>query len=38
MIEFKLHDPLPLVETFPMWIFTDEELEWARRWAETLRG
>jgi len=38
MIEFKFYDPLPAVETFPMWIFTDEELEWARRWAETLHA
>jgi len=38
MIEFKVHDPLPPVGSFPMWIFTDEELEWARRWAETMRA
>jgi uroporphyrinogen decarboxylase len=38
MIEFKFHDPLPPVETFALWIFTDEELEWARQWAETLRA
>jgi hypothetical protein len=38
MIEFKFYDPLPPVKTFPMWIFTDEELEWVRRWAETLRA
>ena len=38
MIEFKFYDPLPPVETFPMWTFTDEELEWAQRWAQTLRA
>jgi uroporphyrinogen decarboxylase len=38
MIEFKFYDPLPPVETFPMWTFTDEELDWARHWAETLRA
>src|SRR5574341_1218893 len=38
MIEFKFYDPLPPVETFKMWTFRDEELAWARRWAETLRA
>jgi uroporphyrinogen decarboxylase len=38
MVEFTFHDPLPPIETFPMWIFADEELEWARNWAETLRA
>ncbi len=38
MIEFKSYDPLPPVETFDMWVFTDEELAWARHWAETLRA
>jgi len=38
MKEFKFYDPLPSVETLEMWVYTDEELEWARRWAETLRA
>jgi uroporphyrinogen decarboxylase len=38
MIEFKFHDPLPPVETFKMHILGDEELAWARHWAETLRA
>ncbi|NOZ50046.1 MAG: methyltransferase [Chloroflexi bacterium] len=38
MIEFKFYNPLPPVETFDMWAFTDEELGWARRWAERLRA
>jgi uroporphyrinogen decarboxylase len=37
MIEFKVHDPLPPVESFPLWTYTDEELEWARRYALKLR-
>jgi uroporphyrinogen decarboxylase len=38
MIEFKTYDPLPPVESFPMWIFSDEELAWVRGWAETLHA
>jgi uroporphyrinogen decarboxylase len=38
MIEFKVYDPLPPVETFKLSVYTDEELEWARRRAETLRA
>ena len=38
MIEFKSYDPLPPVETFPMGVLSDEDLAWARRWAETLRA
>jgi uroporphyrinogen decarboxylase len=38
MIEFKFYDPLPPVQTFPMWIFADAELEWVRHWAGTLRA
>lgn len=37
MIEFKVYDPLPPVETFPLPLFSDEELAWRRGWAETLR-
>ncbi|MHB1296399.1 MAG: uroporphyrinogen decarboxylase family protein [Anaerolineae bacterium] len=37
MIEFKVYDPLPPVETFPMPVFTEEELRWRQHWAETLR-
>jgi uroporphyrinogen decarboxylase len=37
MIEFKVYDPLPPVESWPMPPFSDEELNWRRRWAETLR-
>jgi uroporphyrinogen decarboxylase len=37
MIEFKVYDPLPPVETWPMPLFSDEELAWRRHWAETLR-
>ena len=38
MIEFKVYDPLPPVEQFKMPLFTDEDLTWRRRWAETLRA
>lgn len=38
MIEFKTYDPLPPVETLLMWVFRDDELEWVRRWAHTLRA
>jgi len=38
MIEFKTYDPLPRVETWPMGVFRDDELEWVRRWARTLRA
>jgi hypothetical protein len=37
MIEFKVYDPLPPVETFKIPLFTDEDLAWRRSWAETLR-
>ncbi len=38
MVEFKVYDPLPPVKSFPMPIFTDEDLAWRRHWAETLRA
>ncbi|MBC8253054.1 MAG: methyltransferase [Ardenticatenia bacterium] len=38
MVEFKVCDPLPPVETFSLVPYTDEELEWAQRYAQTLRG
>lgn len=38
MIEFKVYDPLPPVETFQIPLFTDEDLAWRRRWSETLRS
>ena len=38
MIEFKVYDPLPPVETFHLPVFTDEDLEWRRSWAEILRA
>jgi uroporphyrinogen decarboxylase len=38
MVEFKVYDPLPPVESFPMALFTDEDLAWRRRWASTLRA
>lgn len=38
MVEFKVYDPLPPVESFQMPIFTDEDLAWRRHWAETLRA
>ncbi len=37
MIEFKVYDPLPPVETFKLSVFSDQELAWCRQWAETLR-
>ncbi|MHB0856870.1 MAG: uroporphyrinogen decarboxylase family protein [Anaerolineae bacterium] len=37
MVEFKVYDPLPPVESFAMPVFSDEELRWRQRWAETLR-
>ena len=37
MIEFKAYDPLPPVESFKIPLFTDEDLAWRRRSAETLR-
>lgn len=37
MVEFKVYDPLPAVETWSMPIFTDEELTWRRDWAARLR-
>ncbi|MCX6030512.1 MAG: methyltransferase [Chloroflexi bacterium] len=37
MIEFKVYDPLPPVGSFKIPLFTDEDLAWRRRWAETLR-
>jgi uroporphyrinogen decarboxylase len=37
MIEYKVYDPLPPVESWPMPVFSDEELNWRRHWAETLR-
>lgn len=38
MVEFKVYDPLPPIESFKMPIFTDEDLTWRRYWAETLRA
>jgi uroporphyrinogen decarboxylase len=38
MVEFKVYDPLPPVESFQLWTYTDEELEWARRYAQMLRA
>ena len=38
MVEFKVYDPLPPVESLAMPVFSDEDLEWARRWAGTLRA
>jgi len=37
MVEVKSYDPLPPVESWPMPLFTDEDLAWRRHWAETLR-
>jgi uroporphyrinogen decarboxylase len=37
MIEFKVYDPLPPIASWPMPQFSDEELNWRRHWAETLR-
>jgi len=37
MIEFKVYDPLPPVESFEIPLFTVEDLAWRRQWAETLR-
>lgn len=37
MVEFKVYDPLPPVESWTMPILTDEELTWRRDWAERLR-
>ena len=38
MIEFKVYDPLPPVETFNLPVLSDEDLEWLRHWAETMRA
>lgn len=38
MVEMKVYDPLPPVESFPMPHFTDEDLAFRRHWAETLRA
>ncbi len=38
MVEFKVYDPLPPVESFTLPVYSDEELEWARRCAQTLRA
>jgi uroporphyrinogen decarboxylase len=38
MIEFKVYEPLPPVESFPLWVYEDEQLEWARHYAETMRA
>jgi uroporphyrinogen decarboxylase len=38
MIEFKVYDPLPPVEELCLPLFTDEDLQWRRHWAETLRA
>ncbi len=38
MVEFKSYDPLPPVESFPMPLFTEEDLSWRRRYATTLRA
>ena len=37
MVEFEVYDPLPPVESWPMPLFSGEELTWRRSWAETLR-
>jgi uroporphyrinogen decarboxylase len=37
MVEFRVHDPLPPVESFRLHVFSEQELEWRRSWAETLR-
>lgn len=37
-VEMKVYDPLPPVESFPMPLFTAEDLEWRRRYAATLRA
>lgn len=38
MVEFKVHDPLPPVESFPLPIIGDDELEWVGRYAARLRS
>ena len=38
MVEFKVHSPLPPVESFPLAVTSDEELEWVRRYARRLRA
>jgi len=38
MVEFKVYDPLPPIESFKMPMFTDKDLAWRRHWAETLRA
>jgi uroporphyrinogen decarboxylase len=38
MVEMKVYDPLPPVETWRMPLFSDEDLAWRRKWAETLRA
>jgi uroporphyrinogen decarboxylase len=38
MIELKVNDPLPPIESIPMRLFGDDDLAWRRRWATTLRA
>jgi uroporphyrinogen decarboxylase len=38
MIEFKVNDPLPPIESIPMHLFGEDDLEWRHRWATTLRA
>ncbi len=38
MLDLRLSYILPPVETIPLPVLSDEELEWRRRWAETLRA